>query len=130
MASVVFSMFDMLNGNLDTSTWSLPFDTYAPFDMSIIWKWYSLWFIQFNIGFVYVSAIASITSYFACCCLYMGAICGHFEHLFESIADAVQRFPTQNNLMQRRKESFIKGRNHEIREIFCKIVDIEATVFR
>lgn len=118
VSSIVFSIFDMLNGNLDTSEWSLPFDMIAPFDTSVIWKWYILWFIQFNIGFAYVSGITLITTYFVCCCLYIGAICEHSEHLFESIAEEVQQVLPRIE------------RTHRLREIFCKIADTQATVFR
>lgn len=113
VAAFLYSMYCIYRGNFDTSIWPLPFNYAVPFDETTVWGWYLMWFIQTNSAISYVSGVLSTTSYFMACCLYIDAICNHFELLVYSIDKATQQYLTEMNqtrklkLRRKIKESFI-----------------------
>lgn len=84
----ILSIYNVFIGNLDTSTWALPFSLTVPFDIERISGWYILCFIQFIMGISYSSCISTMTSYFISGCFYIGAICDHFDTLIDSIKES------------------------------------------
>lgn len=90
LTAPLFSLFNIIAGNLDVSTWALPMDLSVPFDTSTLWGWYLMWFFQFNISICYVSCTITITTYFVCCCIYIGAICEHFRFVFDGAIEKVK----------------------------------------
>lgn len=89
IVSFMHSIYSVLIGNFDISTFFLPFHISIPFTVNTIWKWYLLWFIQFNMALSYALTMVSVTSYFVCCCLYIAAICDHFDLLNYSFAEEI-----------------------------------------
>lgn len=45
---------------------------------------------ELMVGLTYALTVASITSYFVCCCLYIEAICNHFKSLINAIKRDVE----------------------------------------
>lgn len=85
IAAALFACYCMWTGNFDTSTWLLPYNLYIPFDTSTVLGWFLLWLIQCYIALVYsLSATCSMT-YFVSCCLYIVAMCDHFNLKVQSI---------------------------------------------
>lgn len=113
VAPVLYSIYCIFCGNLNTSTWLLPLQVWVPFDSRSIWGWYFLWFIQSNILGSYPLCLTSITSYFVSCCTYVTAFCDHFDALMKSINKKV--------------EEIQKGKMHanhqQIREGFSKAIE-------
>lgn len=84
------SFYRIFIGNLDTSTWVLPFSLSVPFNTETILGWYILCFIQFFMGISYSSCISTTTSYFISGCFYIDAICDDFDALIDSLKDGTQ----------------------------------------
>lgn len=84
LALLIYSFYCIWMGNLNTSTWHLPYNLYVPFDTSIIYLWYFFWLIQFYVAMSYSMTITCSTTYFLSCCFYLVALCEHFHSLIKS----------------------------------------------
>lgn len=82
-------------GNFDTSTYYLPLRLAPPFNIDSLLGWYPFWALQFMIGVAYLCGTVGVTMYFACCCVYLEALCDHFNHLMESIDAEFQTNPKE-----------------------------------
>lgn len=101
------SIYCIWTGNLDTSTWELPFNVVVPFNTQHLFGWYLKWFINLAMTISYALIVTAIISYFVCCCLYIHAICKHFNLL--------------NN--------FIEQNDKSIHKNLTKAIDVHAKVF-
>lgn len=81
------SIYSIVIGNLDTSTWELPFSLTVPFNTETISGWYMLFSLNFCIAFSYAICISTTTSYYVAGCLYVRAIFDHFKALIDSLKD-------------------------------------------
>lgn len=90
-AALLYSFYSISIGDFDTSKWILPFKFAVPFDTTVIWKWYILWFINLNIGMMYATSVTLIPSYFISFCLYICGICDHFNLLIQRDAHVHRR---------------------------------------
>lgn len=118
VVSLCFSIFHLLVGNFDTTTWILPFSNYVPFDTRVVYNWYLQWAYQFSISLVYASVISSLTAYFTSCCLYILGICDHFDLLIQSLQIDAEKNRIEENPMKYWKNSL------KIKEKLCKLVEI------
>lgn len=85
VAAILYSFYCLLTGNLDTTTWILPYRMSVPFNTKPIHGWYLFWFLQANTGMSYSLVMVTISSYFVCCCFYIEAVCKHFDYLIYSL---------------------------------------------
>lgn len=122
MGAPLFSIYCILTGNSDASTWALPFDLSVPFDTNTILGWYLTWFFQFNISLCYVSCIITITTYFVCCCIYIGAICDHYEFLYKSVFVNVKQSDATHPMKSQQSQQ-------KIAEKMSKVIITHAKVF-
>lgn len=123
VAALFHSIYCILIGNYDTSAWILPVELIVPFSTQSIWGWYLLWFINFNIMFFYSADMSSITAYFLSCCVYIGAISDHFDLLYNSIVDDVERNQNEKNPIK-------YGRRYQkIKEQMSKLVEVHVHLF-
>lgn len=100
VASFIYSIVCISRGNRDTSTWILPYTLSVPFDTRSIFGWYCLWFIESNIGVTYAFIMITISTYFVCCCFYIGCICDHFDFLIYSLNEHVEKIRTEENFFK------------------------------
>lgn len=91
-AFLAYAIYCICCGNLETSTWLLPFNMIVPFDTETIVGWFFLWFLQLNMSIAYMACIVATTTYFCCCCLYLCAICEHFAIHFQIINRDIDQF--------------------------------------
>lgn len=98
-------------------------DLSAPFDTNTIFGWYLMWFFQFNISICYVSCIITITTYFVCCCIYIGALCEHFGFLYKRVTESVEKNRHETNTIQANKME------QEIKQQMSKVVIIHAKIY-
>lgn len=84
LIAIIEAAFDICFGNVNTSNWDTPFNVVVPFSTNSIWGWFLRWFFELSASFAYVITAASITSYFVSFCLYIDAICNHFNLLINS----------------------------------------------
>lgn len=75
---ILYSIYCMLNGNYNTSSWLQPYNLVVPFETESIFGWFKLYLVQCYLGTVYSLSKSSVTSYFMSCCLYVTALCEHF----------------------------------------------------
>lgn len=104
ISGLLYSFYCIIIGQYDPTKWPLPFTISVPFDTTTFLGWYILWFIQFNMANAYVFTMMTITSYFVSCSVYICAICEHFDLLFKSFKEDVDR--SQNS-----KTNFDKSQN-------------------
>lgn len=98
IAALFYSFYCIYAGSRDTSTWILAFNILVPFDTQNLFGWYLKWFICLTMSISYASAVTLITSYFVSCCLYIQAICNHFNmlnSLTEQNAESIRKNLTQ-----------------------------------
>lgn len=103
VAAFFYPMYCMYIGNWDASTWPLPFNYVVPFDESTVWGWYLMWLIQTNSAISYCLGATSTTSYFMTCCLYIGALCDHFDLFAHSVDVAVIQSEVEIDSVKRMK---------------------------
>lgn len=98
--SLLYSIYCVCLGNYDTSKWILQFPLYTPFNKQTVIGWYGEWFIQFTLSFSYATCMSSLTSYFVCCCFYIGTFCDHFDEICRLVkgdADQIQHEKNPRN---------------------------------
>lgn len=123
VASLFFSIYCMIVGNFDTSTWILPFTLWVPFDTTNLPGWYLLLFIQFSMGMSYSMSQVLITAYFVCCCYYIGAICAHFVFVMKTLRADVEK-------NQNEKDSVAyQERVREIERKLARAVEIHCQAY-
>ena len=86
----ISSIYNIIIGNLDTSTWELPFRLTVPFNTETFFGWYSLFFLNFCIAFSYAVCVSTTTSYYVSGCFYIRAMYDHFNALIDSLKDDSQ----------------------------------------
>lgn len=124
VASLFYSIYCIWVGNVDTSTWFLPFHMVVPFDTQTIWGWYIFLLLQFNISLAYITCMIAITSYFLCSCAYIEATRDHFTSLIHSIRANVERKEIERNLQKNKKIcQKIKDELNEAIEFHTKIIE-------
>lgn len=87
----VYAVYCMRTGNWDTTTWNLPLNIAFPFEATV-WGWLLKWSFEISTFFTYACCMIMPTTYFACFCQYIVAICKHFELLVDDIRCDVERF--------------------------------------
>lgn len=96
MGSFIYSIYCICIGNLDTSTWVMGFDIWLPFNTQNILGFYIKLAINLPMGLAYAVTVTLSTSFFSCCCIYIRAMCKHFnlierknESIHKKMAQAV-----------------------------------------
>lgn len=122
-AAMIFSIYCIIEGNFDISTWVLPFKCWAPFNTETVFGYYVMWMIQFSMGLAYSSSQVTITAYFVCCCYYIVAICDHFKFLIKSFNVEVETNLEEKNPLVYQKK------NREIQEKITEAIDVNVKAY-
>lgn len=77
---LINSFYCIYRGNLDTSTWMVPFNIDVPFDTSSVFGWYMFYIVQGFVAYTYSLNQPAIITFFMSCCLYIEALCEHFRN--------------------------------------------------
>lgn len=118
-----YAMYNIYRGKLDTSTWPLPFNFAVPFDVSTIWGWLLMWFIQTNCAFSYCLTMISLTTYFMSSCYYIWAVCDHLEFKLRELNALVELSMMEVDPIKH----LIKIRR--IKEEIIEIIKLHAKIF-
>lgn len=121
--SLFLSIYCIYVGDVDTSTWQLPYPCSVPYDTKEIWKWYTVLILEACATYLYTTVSTSLTSYFTCCCWYIDGICDHFDMITESIRIDVERNRTEKNPRNYWKRSL------EMKRKFCQRIEIQVKAF-
>lgn len=90
-----YAIYCICVGNMDTSTWKLPFKLVVAFDTKPLWGWFLQWLFQFGASISYNLCISIPTAYFAAFCRYIEAICKHFEQSVDAIGLDVENIRSE-----------------------------------
>lgn len=99
---LAYSIYCIFSGNLDASTWLLPFKMIVPFNSNTIWGWFLLWLIQMNMTLAYLISMVAMITYFCCCCFYICAVGDHFSIIIRMISGDFKKY--QENSRKSRHE--------------------------
>lgn len=94
------AIFDIYNGNSDTSAWNLAFNLLLPFDTQSIFGWFLDWFFQFYMSIIYALCTILITSHFACFCYYIIATCNQFGLMIEALHFDCKQIRKEKNMQK------------------------------
>lgn len=101
---LMVAIIDIFMGHADdTSKWNLPIELVVPFDTRLISGWILNWFYQFDMCFVYLMHMITITTHFACCCYYIMTMCAHFDQMIASIRNDSKQAKMEKNIGKRQK---------------------------
>lgn len=123
VAALGYAISCICKNDFETSTWNLPFNLVVPFDTRPVWGWLLKWLFELSCGFAYTLGMIIPTSYFFCFCLYIVAICNHFELMVDMIRLDIKK--VQSGRRKRRKcvKMWIK-----IRKNIFQMIDIHSNV--
>lgn len=122
-ASLFVSFYSIAIGNFDIATWFLPFDFTVPFDTENLLGWYLLWTYNVLCNMAYTTCLSSTSSYFVCCCLYLGGLCDHFDLFIQEVHHEVQRNRHEINPQK------IQESNQIVVNYLRKAIDIQNQTF-
>lgn len=98
--SFATSVYSLLVGNYDTSTWLSTYSLVLPFSADSVVGWYARYFIQCNMGFTYAASMVPVTCFFVSCCVYIGAICEHYNRKITSTNETADEIQMTNNALK------------------------------
>lgn len=119
ISALANSFYCMSTGNFDTSTWLLPVPVYVPFDIAIIRNWYAVLFFHLNGGSAYIYITTLIASSFIAFCLYICAMCDHFDLLIRSTQRTIETNEDEKNPIESQK------RIQLITETLCNAIKLQ-----
>lgn len=106
--ALLYSIYCVCCGNLDTSTYYLPLKMTPPFNVDSLIGWYPFWVLEFVCSMSYMFGSVVVTVYFVCCCFYLDAFCDHFNTHLESIDAEFRKNPNSINA----RKTLINAINH------------------
>lgn len=123
LAAALYAIYCISIGNLDTSTWILPYKMCVPFDTRSPLGWFAMWFVQTQTGISYSAVLVTISTYFVCCCFYIVGLCEHFDYLIHSLEENDEsNGQAENAIPKEQRIRFMK-------ETLSKAVNIHNTIF-
>lgn len=123
LISFMTSVYSLAVGNYDTSTWLSTYSLVLPFSAESVVGWYARYIIQSNMGFTYASSMVPVTCFFVSCCVYIGAICEHFNQCIQATSDDADE-------IQMAKDSRkYKLLCHKLEEKICRSIKLHTKLF-
>lgn len=119
----LYSIFEICTGNLVPSNWPLPLNIWTPFDSTVVWGWYLIWFIQINMSISYLVSIISCSSYFMTCCFYIIAACDNLNQMTCSINENIKIYKMEK-LSTKRQTIY-----QEIEKKFNRMLEYHAKIY-
>lgn len=120
VAIFFFSIYCLFSGEFDITAIDLPIKFAVPFETNNTMAWYTLWLIESNIGISYGVSVVAGTSYFVCCCIYIGTICDHFCKIQSKIKFIESPTRTRGNFQKLHRET---------KKLLVQAIDIHVNGF-
>lgn len=89
--SFIYSIYYCCIGNYDTSTWPALLEVNVPFDTNAIYGWYLKLFTLMSVDIAFLTAYFLTSTQFIGSCIYVAAICEHFDSIMQTIQTNVER---------------------------------------
>lgn len=86
-----YSIYCLCIGNYDASTWVPLLQMSIPFDTKTIYGWYLLLFMLICTDIAYLSCLILGTTHFVGCCMYIMAICEHFDVAMQTVQATIEQ---------------------------------------
>lgn len=80
-----YSIYFILIGQYDASTWPRWYALPVPFDTALIWGWYLYFLAAAIFDLIYILLMVSATAHFVGCCYYIEAMCKHIDRIVRSV---------------------------------------------
>lgn len=119
-----FSIYYVLIGNVDTSTYFLPLRLAPPFSTGTLLGWYSFWLYQFFDIIAFLGATIATALHFGGYCFYLHALCDHFDYSIQLIDHEFDQSPDSRP----REESAWK-RSLSVRKNLSIAIDQHNTIY-
>lgn len=97
LLTFLYSICWILTGNNDASTWPILFELSVPFDTKTIGGWYLLLMITACLDLSFLICVISATTQFIGCCIYMLAICEHFNLIMQTVQANIEENLDEEN---------------------------------
>lgn len=124
VSALAYSVHAILTGNNDASKWPVVYDLSVPFDTKTIFGWYGLLLVSKAMDFAYLISCLLGTSQFIGCCIYIEAICEHFDLLMQTAhANNKQNMQEENPRTIEETANKIKALIRDAMEIHIKIYE-------
>lgn len=114
ISAFIYSICWILTGNNDASSWPVILELSVPFDTKTIGGWYLLLLIYICIDLSFLLCMISATTQFIGSCIYIAAICEHFNLVMQSVEANIEQNLREKN-SRKFSETSIKA-NAGIRE--------------
>lgn len=95
--ALVLSIYSVCMGNFNTKTYILPLRVAAPFPIDTVFAWYSFYLMQWIFGVTYMFVFIPVTSYFVCNCIYLNALCDHFDFIIKCVNAEFYEWQSDSN---------------------------------
>lgn len=100
VAAFIYSICWILSGNTDASTWPVIFEMSIPFDTNTTFGWYFLLIYTSCADVAFLSCLIFGTTLFIGYCIYITAICDHFDSKMQTIQANVEQNLRERNLQK------------------------------
>lgn len=91
VSTFIYTIYWILIGNTDASIWPVAYELSVPFDTKTISGWYMLLFFSNSMDLAYLTCSIFGTTLFIGLCIYIVAICEHFDLLMQTIQTNIHR---------------------------------------
>ena len=91
MSTFIYSIFWILSGNTDVSTWPVLLELSVPFDTKTMTGWYLLLLITTCLDLAYMTCLLSATTQFIGFCIYIVAICDYFDVRMQTVQENIEQ---------------------------------------
>lgn len=123
VSTFIYSIYCILTGNTDASTWPVGFESSLPFDTKTICGWYLQLLITASMDFAYIIWMLLGTAQFIGSCIYISAMCEHFDSIMQKV---------QANIKQNRGEKNPRKFSGIRAKIYTKIreaIEIHGAIY-
>lgn len=119
----IYSVYYICAGNYDTSTWPVLLEMSVPFDTTTMYGWYLLLLFAASMDFAYITCMLLSTTQFIGCCMYIVAICNHFESIVQMVDANIEQNRHEKNLRK------ISKAHAKINAQICDAIQIHIKIY-
>lgn len=122
-STFIYSICWVFSGNTDASTWPVVFKMSFPFDTKTIIGWYLLLIYTTCRDLAYIICLSLGTTQFIGLCIYIVAICDHFDSVMQMVQTNIEQ-----NLHEKNPGKFIET-NAKINAQINKAIEVHIQIY-
>lgn len=101
--ALISSIYRILTGNTDASTWPVLVELSVPFDTNTIYGWYLLLVLLICTDLAYFASLILGTTQFVGSCIYIAAICEHFDEIMQTVQANIEKYRNEKDPWEYKK---------------------------